>query len=285
MFYNGQIGNGSVYEKVIEIKYPGVVTETRSSFPGGQEIIEFAAQSGLRYCPRQDRSLSQILLDEGVSWIVVWEPRGPVLYQSEDRFFYHPSMGKSRVSRLRQGQSDPMVDAMGLCQGMKVLDCTLGLGADALVISYVIGKEGRIVGVESSPLIAYIVRWGIQKYSEGPKWLQEALSRIEIVCEDHYDLLKSQPNNSFDIVYFDPMFRQPISKSQPISPLRRLANHEPLSLEVLAEAARVTRKLVVVKERLDSNEFKRLGLKQIIAGKHSVISYGILNVEDSPYVV
>lgn len=194
-------------------------------------------------------------------------------------------MGKNRVSRLRKGQSDPMVDAMGLQEGMEVLDCTLGLGADALVISFVVGREGRIMGVESSPLTTAIVRWGIKKYSKGPVWLKEALDRIEMTCADHLDLLKTQPDKSFDIVYFDPMFRHPIGTSQPISPLRRLANHQPLSLEALAEAVRVSRKRVVVKERRDSAEFERLGFKHLVIGKHSEIAYGIINIEDDQRMV
>lgn len=212
--------------------------------------------------------------------MIVWEPEGPVLYQGEERFFYHPSMGKNRASRLRKGQSDPIIEAMRLQEGMKVLDCTLGLGADALVISFAVGSKGQVVGVESSPVTAAIVRWGIEKYHHGPVWLKEAMDRIEITCADHFALLKELPENSFDIVYFDPMFRHPLPSSKPISPLRRLANHQPLSNEALSEAIRVSSGRVVLKERHDSTEFQRLGFIEVVMGNHSEIAYGVIEVED-----
>ena len=253
-----------------------VVTETRRAFPYNPEIMEFAAESGATYTPRRDRSLARLLADEEADLVIVWEDEGPVLYQGEEEFFYHPSMGKNRVSRLRNGQSDPMVEAMDLRPGMEVLDCTLGLGSDALVASYVTGENGRVVGVDSSPLITAVVRWGIRKYAQGPVWLKQALERIEIICRDHLELLQELPDQSFDIVYFDPMFRHPIQASQPISPLRQLANHDPLNPRALAEAFRVCRRRVVVKERVRDDEFERLGLKRITGGKHSTIAFGIL---------
>ncbi len=257
-----------------------MVTETRKGIPGNPEILEFAAESGARYTPRQDRSLARILADETALGVIVWEPEGPVLYQGAERFFYHPSMGKNRVSRLRRGESDPIITAMGLKAGMEVLDCTLGLGADALVISFVVGKAGRVLGVESTPITAAIVRWGIRKYPHGPQWLKEAMDRIEITCADHLALLRGLPDDSFDIVYFDPMFRHPVPSSKPISPLRQLANHRPLSAEALFEAIRVCRKSVVLKERYDSTEFERLGFREVVMGNHSEIAYGVLDVED-----
>ncbi|MGI6548811.1 MAG: class I SAM-dependent methyltransferase [Syntrophomonadales bacterium] len=257
-----------------------MVTETRKGIPGSPEIIEFAAESGARYTPRQDRSLVRILADENASGVIVWEPEGPVLYQGKERFFYHPSMGKNRVSRLRRGESDPIIEAMELKAGMEVLDCTLGLGADALVISFVVGKEGRVWGLESSPITAAIVRWGMKKYPDGPQWLKEAMDRIEITCADYLAELRGLPDNSFDIVYFDPMFRQPVQSSKPIAPLRQLANHQPLSVEAVSEAIRVSRKRVVLKERHDSTEFERLGFIEVVMGNHSEIAYGVMEVSD-----
>ncbi|NLB17158.1 MAG: class I SAM-dependent methyltransferase [Syntrophomonadaceae bacterium] len=255
-----------------------VVTETRTGSPGNSEMLEFAAEAGIRYSPRQDRSLALVMEDERVSWVVVWEREGPLLYRGGERFFYHPSMGKNRVSRLRRGESDPLVQAFDLGPGMEVLDCTLGLGADALVISYVVGSTGRVVGIESSSLVAAIVRWGIKKYAKGPVWLQQALDKIEVHAGNHFEVLQSQPSQSFDIVYFDPMFRNPITVSSGISPLRALANPEPLMIEAVQEAQRVARRRVVLKERYQSHEFHRLGFEQVQIGKKSEIAYGIMDI-------
>ncbi|NLV16167.1 MAG: class I SAM-dependent methyltransferase [Syntrophomonadaceae bacterium] len=254
------------------------MTETRTGFPD-PEMLMFAAGAGIPYSPRQDRSLARVMEDEKVSRVVVWEREGPILYGGEEKFFYHPSMGKNRVSRLRRGESDPLVQALDLAPGLEVLDCTLGLGADALVISYVVGSAGRVMGTESSPLVAAIVRWGIKKYVKGPVWLQEALDRIEIHTGDHFEILRSQPSQSFDIVYFDPMFRNPIAVCSGISPLRPLANPEPLMVEAVQEARRVARRRVVLKERYQSQEFQRLGFEQVQMSKKSEIAYGIMDIE------
>ena len=59
-------------------------------------------------------------------------------------------------------------------------------------------------------------------------WLNQAVNRVEVITTDHQTYLQRQPDNSYDIVYFDPMFSRPVLHSQPISPLRKLANHDAL---------------------------------------------------------
>jgi hypothetical protein len=71
--------------------------------------------------------------------------------------------------------------------------------------------------------------------------------------------LRSLPDKSADIVYFDPMFRIPVEESSSISPYRFIANPEPLSLEAVTEAVRVARRKVILKDHRDSPEFDRLG--------------------------
>lgn len=50
-----------------------------------------------------------------------------------------------------------MVEAMDLKPKMSVLDCTLGLGTDATVASYIVGENGKVVGLESATLIYLIL--------------------------------------------------------------------------------------------------------------------------------
>ncbi|MGE5423573.1 MAG: class I SAM-dependent methyltransferase, partial [Ignavibacteriales bacterium] len=220
---------------------PYIITETRKAYPYNPDIIEFAKDAGIRYALRQDRKLEVLAREEGAKWVIVWEPDGPVVYRDGSEFFYHPNMGKFRLAELRKGRPDLMIRATGLESGSSFLDCTLGLGADALVAAYAAGPSGYIVGVESSQLIAAIVKWGIKKYKKGPVWLKEAMDRINIVCDDHLSFLSSQEDHSFDIVYFDPMFRIPVYSSRPISPMRNLANANALSIEAIKEACRVAR--------------------------------------------
>ena len=115
-------------------------------------------------------------------------------------------------------------------------------------------------------------------YNSQISWLDEAIKRIEVVNSEHYNFLRNLPDNSYDIVYFDPMFRKPLLKSQPILPLRSLANKQPLNKAAVEEACRVARKRVVIKELAAGNEFERLGFKPIIRSKHRKIAFGVIEV-------
>ncbi|MBQ1913638.1 MAG: protein-L-IsoD(D-D) O-methyltransferase, partial [Selenomonadaceae bacterium] len=89
------------------------------------------------------------------------------------------------------------------------------------------------------------------------------------------DFLREQPDKSFDVVYFDPMFRHPLMESENLNPLRAVADHRPVSLEAISEAKRVARHRVVLKENSRSLEFARLGFTKMAGGQYSKIRYGV----------
>lgn len=241
------------------------------------EALQMAKELGLRVVERNRRSLPRLLEETGCEAVLVWKSQGPVLYLGEEQFFFHPSMAKNRISMLRKGMGeDAMARAMGLKKGDRVLDCTLGLGADAIVASYIVGTEGKVTGVEKVSVLAYLVRYGLMHYETPMRDLETAMRRIEVINSDHLTFLKTVEDNSYDVVYFDPMFRHPVKKSQAISPLRRLAYPSPLSEESVREALRVAVRRVVIKERRGSKEFERLGCHEVLGGESSSIAYGII---------
>ena len=77
----------------------------------------------------------------------------------------------------------------------------------------------------------------------------------------------------FDVVYFDPMFKEPNRKSASINSFRDFADHRGLTKEILMEALRVCKKRVVIKERQGSNEFEKLGIEKYYGGKAKVNEY------------
>lgn len=257
----------------------GIVTDTRAAKTDPAKIRQFAEEIGAVYVPRGIDSLDTLKEKYEPDWIVVWEPDGPVLLQGDQRFFYHPSMAKNRIAGLRKNQPDLMLHAMDLQPGDLILDCTLGLGSDALVASYAAGADGGVTGIESSPVIAGIFRWGSRIYKKGPGWLKEPLERIQVINGNHKDILRELPDNSFDIIYFDPMFRQPIHASAAISPMRGLTNPDRLDLETIQAARRAARRRIVVKERKDSSEFARLGIADILQGTQSLVAYGFIELK------
>lgn len=191
-------------------------------------------------------------------------------------FFFHPGMAKLRINEILNGKTDQMIKALDLIPGDTVLDCTLGLGSDAIVTSFV-NSTGKVTGIECSPVLSLIVREGLANYSVGiSEGLKGAMRRIKVVCADYIQFLKNQPDGSVDIVYFDPMFRIPGHKSSAIDAMRPLTNKSPLSPEAIGEALRVARRRVVVKELRNGPELPRLGFSKITGGKYSPVSYGVV---------
>lgn len=255
-----------------------VVTTSRDAT--GEEWVEEARELARRvrgvYVPRDDRPLS-FFFTQGYP-VVVLGGQGMRVHTERGELFYHPGMGRTRIRRLRKGGTDVMVTAMGLERGQRVLDCTLGLGSDAGVASFVVGEEGTVVGWESVPVLAELVRRGMQTYCDRDPEVTAALRRIQVVCADHRILLPATPDRSFDVVYFDPMFREPVYETSHFVPLRALTDHRPLDPASIRHAVRVARRRVVIKERKGSPVFQELGVDRVVAAGNSRIAYGVIDV-------
>jgi ubiquinone/menaquinone biosynthesis C-methylase UbiE len=149
---------------------------------------------------------------------------------------------------------DPFLEAAGIRAGDHVLDCTVGLGADALVAATAAGPDGRVLGLEASAALAAWVGEGLRR-SRDP-----AAARIEIRADDHAEALAALPDRSFDVVVFDPMFRHARAEPAGFDLVRRLADPRPLSPEALARARQVARRWVIVKDGAPGWDLARLGL-------------------------
>lgn len=269
---------------------PFLVTTTRDAVP--EQVAEaqaLAAEYGQHYVSREIGALPNVLaygLQQG--WVrpeypavlvvrrrdyAVWQPEGPEL-------LYHPGMAYRRIECLAEGLSDPMVEAMALREGDTVLDCTAGLCSDAAVAAHVVGERGLVCAVESSLPVFLTVRKGLAVYETGQEHVDAALRRIRLVAARAEVLLRMLPTASWDVVYFDPMFRQPVLESAGIAPLRALADPTPLRTEVLAEAARVARRCVVVKDRLTGPWFNHPGFSRRVGRRKRRIGYAVLEGEE-----
>lgn len=253
-----------------------IVTTSHREHGADPLLDEFLEDSGFAFYPRKRRSIEKLIRDYAADAVIIWQEQGPILYRGGEKFFFHPSVSRVRIGVCRKLHTiDPLVKACRLEPDFSFLDCTIGLGADSIVAAYFLPR-GRVVGLESAPGIAQVIKWGMKMYQADSEWLQDAIRRVQVIHCDHYTYLKHLPDNAYDVVYFDPMFRRPVLESAAISPLRSLANHEPLRLETIAEARRVARCRVVVKERHGSQEFERLGINEIIGGHHSTLAYGVI---------
>lgn len=256
---------------------PIIATTSQSANSINQKFAIFLRESGIKYVPRQKKSLASLCNEHNARGIIVWQPAGPVLKLGREEFYFHPSMAKVRLTNFRKKKTiDPFMQACEFTEYDHILDCTLGLGADSIVASYFCAG-GKVVGLECSGIISHLIKWGMKMYKTDMSWLQEAIQRIKVINIEHVNYLRGLPDNSFDIVYFDPMFRAPLLKSQAISPLRELASPQPLREEAIKEAIRVARRRVVIKERRGSPEFSRLNIPGVLGSPNSKIAYGIID--------
>lgn len=229
--------------------------------------------------PRKERSLAQLRLEEETNKVLVVGKRLEFFADDlEEPFFFHLSMGLVRAKRFLAGENDALLTACGVRQGDLVLDATLGLGADAVLFSLATGSEGHVVSCESQLIQGFIVKEGLQDFKSESIELTEAAKRVEVVLIDHLTYLQSLPDKSFDIIYFDPMFRKTLEVSPGIVNLRKISDTSPLEEAAIEEAKRVAKRRIVLKERRYSNEFLRLGFQTEKSNRK--ILYGIIVLDE-----
>ncbi|GAA3406845.1 class I SAM-dependent methyltransferase [Paenibacillus hodogayensis] len=248
---------------------PSRETELRAS--------QLAGELGIRCVPRGSSSVRRLAERYGDPHFLLVTERELQVHGSGDApLFFHPSLSLVRVKRMMNGEGDGMIAMTGAAPGDRVLDCTAGLGADSIVFAYAVGPEGQVTAVESQPALYTVVREGLRVYETHLPPFDAAMRRVRMKLGCHLDELRALPDKSVDIVYFDPMFRQPIEQSSGIGPLRQLANHAPLDERSIREAVRVARKSVVLKEHKESGEFERLGFREL-SRTRTKIAYGVIH--------
>ena len=215
-----------------------------------------------------------MLQDLQIDALLIAGKKGPQLYSREGMLLYHPGLGKVRWQRVVQRhENDNFLTAMDIRPGHRVLDCTLGLAADALLASHAAGETGKVIGLEASLPLWFLTSMGAASYKGKFAELNEDLRRIEIIHAEAGEFLQKQPAGSFDAVYFDPMFRQPVRKSSEMVPIRPLAYTEPLSLSTVELALQVAPR-VVIKER-SADILREYGCTEFVGTKYSAVRFGI----------
>ena len=271
-----------------------IVTTSQKASPAAlEQAMQAAAHLGWTYMERRTLSLAQlrerlseqlraagrfversqpmqVLVLANGAWH--WYPD-----EAADSVFFHPSMAHVRIKRLMNGEHDVLLKVAELVDGDQVLDCTAGMASDAIMLAHGAGPSGAVTALESTPALAFLIAQGLQSYESRVLPLQTAMRSVSVCCTDHLTFLRQQADQSFDVVYFDPMFRKPLQDANVIDPLRVAVNAEALRLEAVQQAVRVARKRVILKETRYSPEFERLGfqLEHKFSGK---ISYGVIRL-------
>ncbi len=224
------------------------------------------------------RYLSHYIKEHKVDFYYVVEADLNVVIRWKDgELFFHPSVAKVRMKNLRNGGRDYLIEALELNGDEVILDATFGLGAEAILISAFL-KNGCVVGLEKSRHIYAVVSLGLKKYSPNSEWIKNAMRRIYLINYDFKKYIRSVKDNSYDIVYCDPMFENPKYESSAMNPLRPFASYDTVDMEDVREMIRVARKRIVLKSHEEDSLFERLGVKfdRLLGSKRSGVIYGVI---------
>jgi 16S rRNA (guanine1516-N2)-methyltransferase len=150
---------------------------------------------------------------------------------------WHPGLAYRRIKH----KNDALRKALILHEGDTVLDCTLGMGHDALAMA---DAGATVYGIEiQAPVLMYTLT-GMWRYNA------RLAKRIHARRIDYREYLKSCPDKHYDHVYLDPMFPQSDIERTNVawSMLRSFTPpDERLSRVTLEEALRVARQHVLLK--------------------------------------
>ncbi len=236
------------------------------------EVVEqLKGQFKLPFLLRAKSSLAALIAEHQLDYLFVVEAEQLYLTDGVSRFFWHPN---TALLKLKERSCGALIEALAVAPSDSVLDCTLGLGGDALLIANALTAGGGVTALESNRYIAYLTQRGIAHCDYLP--IRQLAERIDIINCDYRNYLIGLPDRAFDLVYFDPMFKCTNKASSGVEVLRKLANRAPLSAEVIAQARRVAKRRVVVKERFGSGVLDQLKPDYIVGERRrGRVVYGV----------
>ena len=104
------------------------------------------------------------------------------------------------------------------------------------------------------------------------------MRKITTFNSDCLDFLKNSPDDSYDIIYFDPMFSHNITESNNLSGITPLADTLFPYDDFIKEAQRVGRNKIIIKAHFKDNIFEKYNFKRIIR-KNTKFHYGFINIK------
>ncbi|MGB0648175.1 MAG: class I SAM-dependent methyltransferase [Bradymonadia bacterium] len=151
--------------------------------------------------------------------------------------YWHPGMAHLRLRR----KHDPLLTALDCQRGERVLDCTMGLGHDTMVMS---NAGLQVTALEQCAPLTVFTNQGIHEYRPS------LMKRIQMRCTDFKHALMIAQTDQYDAVYLDPMFDKNAHtlKGFAWSMMRKLGlSGERFSHADIRHAYRVARTTVVLK--------------------------------------
>ena len=238
----------------------GISTTLKASTDVYDRAQERAHVWGLPFFDRRKDSMATMYAHAEA--LLLFAAEGVLLSTADGQLRVSLSTAAIRLRHIAANESDPLIRAAELRPGDSVVDCTYGLGRDAVVAAHIIGPTGTLVGIEASKALFHLA-------DENDPLAQQAgaidveAATISLVHSDARAWLEQAPAQSADVVLIDPMFEKPKTSDASFSILRSVASEIPLDQEWVASARRVARRWVVVKSGSWPPWFDDIGLVNV----------------------
>lgn len=229
-----------------------------------------ALDLGADYHPRCKLSLAKCLERFGPFYLL-YKDRLSFINADASELTFHPDTAALRI----KAPHDALVSLLGKSP-KTILDTTMGLASDSLVMAAV---GNQVIALESQDVIFQVVSRGLASYQTDDKQLEKAMRSIKAIKSDSLSFLKAQADNSFDIIYADPMFSETIKESENLEAIKPLANGSRLTEEWLNEAKRVAREKIIIKAHFRDTVFEELGFERQVRPNQK-LHYGVLELID-----
>lgn len=245
-----------------------VTTNVKPSKDLEEKAQKISLKFKMEYVERKKFTIRQFL-DIYKNIMVIYKNK-IVYYSGAEQLFFHPNTAMFRI----KANKDCLLDIIGK-EKKVILDATMGLATDSIVMS---SYGHHVTALESNKIIYYIVKKGLEKYETVNIKLKKAMANIKCQNIDSYKYLKLCKDNSFDVIYFDPMFSHNIKDSDNLNGIKRLANRSILTDKVIKEAKRVAREKIVVKAHKLDEVFEKFDFERIDR-QNSKFHYGFINIK------
>lgn len=249
-----------------------------TSYHPTEEMVKIARRLAEEYNVKyiNRRHLSEKLKKNEIDFYYVVEKNLMLSIKwNNNKLFFHQGIAKIRMENYLHGEKDYLIESVKPTKDSLIYDATCGLASEALLLAYF---SKKIVATEGSIHVYRIVKWGLERYISNVEWINEAKNKIELIHANYKEYIRKVEDNFFESVYCDPMFENPIFKSNTINPLRSFAVYENLNINDIEEMIRISKKRVVIKTNIKDSLYKNVKFlfDEEYLSKKSGVVYGVI---------
>lgn len=246
-----------------------VTTSVKTTHDLDSHAEKIAHELNLQCVARNKKTIKQLLsIAKGV--LVVYKNKLSYIENNSELFFHLDTT----ALKIKNSDNEPLIEIIGN-EKYSILDCTMGLAGDSILLSY---YGHHITAIEKNNIIYLITSTGLKEYISSNEKINEAMKKITTFNSDCLDFLKNSHDDSYDIIYFDPMFSHNITESNNLSGITPLADTLFPYDDFIKEAQRVGRNKIIIKAHFKDNIFEKYNFKRIIR-KNTKFHYGFINIK------